>query len=41
MIRNHILYTVIERVVYISSLKMKEAFQNGFIDYVLIKAKVS
>ena len=38
---HNILYTVIERVVYISSLKMKEAFQNGFIDYVLIKAKVS
>jgi cyclopropane fatty-acyl-phospholipid synthase-like methyltransferase len=37
----NILYTIIERVVYNSSLKMKEAFQNGFIDYVLIKAKLS
>lgn len=35
-----ILYEVIERVVYNSALKMKEAFQKGFIDYVLIKAKL-
>jgi cyclopropane fatty-acyl-phospholipid synthase-like methyltransferase len=35
-----ILYEVIERVVYASALKMKEAFQKGFIDYVLIKAKL-
>lgn len=35
-----ILYDVIERVVYASALKMKEAFQKGFIDYVLIKAKL-
>lgn len=37
---HNILYEVIERVVYISALKMKEAFQKGFIDYVLIKAKL-
>ena len=36
----NILYKVIERVVYKSALKMKEASQKGFIDYVLIKAKV-
>jgi len=36
----NILYEVIERVVYISALKMKEAFQKGFIDYILIKAKL-
>jgi cyclopropane fatty-acyl-phospholipid synthase-like methyltransferase len=34
-----ILYEVIERVVYASALKMKEAFQKEIIDYVLIKAK--
>ncbi|MGB6590617.1 MAG: methyltransferase domain-containing protein [Candidatus Nitrosopolaris sp.] len=36
----NILYKVIERVVYNSALKMKEASQKGFIDYVLIKAKM-
>jgi cyclopropane fatty-acyl-phospholipid synthase-like methyltransferase len=36
----NILYKVIERVVYNSALKMKEASQKGFIDYVLIKAKI-
>ena len=36
----NILYKVIERVVYKSALKMKEASQKGFIDYVLIKAKL-
>jgi hypothetical protein len=36
----NILYKVIERVVYNSALKIKEASQKGFIDYVLIKAKV-
>jgi cyclopropane fatty-acyl-phospholipid synthase-like methyltransferase len=36
----NILYKVIERVVYNSALKMKEASQKGFIDYVLIKAKL-
>jgi hypothetical protein len=36
----NILYDVIEKVVYSSALKMKEAFQKGFIDYVLIKAKL-
>jgi hypothetical protein len=34
------LYNIIERVVYNSALKMKEASQKGFIDYVLIKAKL-
>lgn len=34
-----ILYNVIERVVFNSAVKMKEASQKGFIDYVLIKAK--
>ena len=36
----NIVYKVIERVVYNSALKMKEASQKGFIDYVLIKAKL-
>jgi cyclopropane fatty-acyl-phospholipid synthase-like methyltransferase len=36
----NILFKVIERFVYNSALKMKEASQKGFIDYVLIKAKV-
>jgi cyclopropane fatty-acyl-phospholipid synthase-like methyltransferase len=36
----NILYKVIEKVVYKSALKMKEASQKGFIDYVLIKAKL-
>jgi cyclopropane fatty-acyl-phospholipid synthase-like methyltransferase len=36
----NLLYKVIERVVYKSALKMKEASQNGFIDYVIIKAKL-
>ena len=36
----NLLYKVIERVVYKSALKMKEASQKGFIDYVLIKAKL-
>ena len=35
----NLLYEVIEKVVYNSALKMKEAFQRGFIDYVLIKAR--
>jgi len=34
------LYKIIEKVVYNSALKMKEASQKGFIDYVLIKAKL-
>jgi cyclopropane fatty-acyl-phospholipid synthase-like methyltransferase len=33
-------YKIIERVVYNSALKMKEASQKRFIDYVLIKAKL-
>ena len=33
-------YNIIERVVYNSALKMKEASQKRFIDYVLIKAKL-
>jgi len=33
-------YKIIERVVYNSALKMKEASQKRFIDYVLIKARV-
>lgn len=36
-----ILYNVIERVVFNSAVKMKEASQKGFIDYVLIKAKLA
>jgi cyclopropane fatty-acyl-phospholipid synthase-like methyltransferase len=36
----NILYKVIEKVVYNSALRMKEASQKGFIDYVLIKAKL-
>jgi len=36
-----ILYNVIERVVFNSAIKMKEASQKGFIDYVLIKAKLA
>jgi hypothetical protein len=36
-----ILYNVIERVVFHSAAKMKEASQKGFIDYVLIKAKLA
>jgi hypothetical protein len=36
-----ILYNVIERVVYSSAVKMKEASQKRFIDYVLIKAKLA
>jgi hypothetical protein len=37
----NILYNVIERVVFNSAVKMKEASQKGFIDYVLIKAKLA
>jgi cyclopropane fatty-acyl-phospholipid synthase-like methyltransferase len=33
-------YKIIERVIYNSALKMKEASQKKFIDYVLIKAKL-
>ena len=33
-------YKIIERVIYNSVLKMKEASQKRFIDYVLIKAKL-
>lgn len=36
-----ILYNVIERVVFNSAVKMKEASQKGLIDYVLIKAKLA
>ena len=36
-----ILYNVIERIVFNSAVKMKEASQKGFIDYVLIKAKLA
>jgi cyclopropane fatty-acyl-phospholipid synthase-like methyltransferase len=36
-----VLYNVIERVVFNSAVKMKEASQKGFIDYVLIKAKLA
>jgi len=35
------IYTVGEHVIYHSALKMKHVAQKGFIDYVLIKAKIS
>ena len=34
----NILYDVLENIFYKSALKMKEVYQKGIIDYVLIKA---
>ena len=41
MLRKKIIYDLVERIVYVSALKMKELSQKGTIDYVLIKASKS
>ena len=41
MLRKKIIYDLVERIVYVSALKMKELSQKGTIDYVLIKASRS